>query len=104
MRKKFMAATMTAALLAVTLLGAGCSQKAETPTTAASEAPEAAADAADGTEAATEAAETEITEPVTIKFANYALLEQGYEEFWNNVKSGFEAENPNITIEYVTAP
>ena len=62
MRKKFMAATMTAALLAVTVLGAGCSQKAETPTTAASEAPEAAAD---GTEAATEAAETEITEPTT---------------------------------------
>ena len=105
MRKRFMAATMTAALLAVTVLGAGCSQKAETPTTAAPAATEnSKAEAADGTEAASEAAGDEITEPVTIKFANYALLEQGYEEFWNNVKSGFEAENPNITIEYVTAP
>ncbi len=105
MRKRFMAATMTAALLAVTVLGAGCSQKAETPTTAAPAATEnSKAEAADGTETASEAAGDEITEPVTIKFANYALLEQGYEEFWNNVKSGFEAENPNITIEYVTAP
>ncbi len=48
--------------------------------------------------------EAEITEPVTIKFANYALLEQGYEEFWNGVKTDFEAKNPNITIEWVTAP
>lgn len=100
MRKKLMAATMAAALLAVTTLGSGCSQKQETPTTAANNT----AETAGGTETKAEAAETEITEPVTIKFANYALLEQGYEEFWNNVKSGFEAENPNITIEYVTAP
>ncbi len=44
------------------------------------------------------------TEPVTIKFANYALLEKGYEEFWNGVKTGFEAKYKNIKIEYVTAP
>ena len=44
------------------------------------------------------------TEPVTIKFANYALLEAGYEEFWNNVKTGFEEKYDNITIEWVTAP
>lgn len=42
-------------------------------------------------------------EAVTLKFANYALLEDGYEDFWNQVKEGFEAENPDITIEYVTA-
>ncbi len=41
---------------------------------------------------------------VTIKFANYAILEEGYTEFWNNVKTGFEAANPGITVEYVTAP
>lgn len=43
-------------------------------------------------------------EPVTIKVANYALLEKGYTEFWEGAKKGFEDENPNVTIEWVTAP
>ncbi|RPF49029.1 multiple sugar transport system substrate-binding protein [Hydrogenoanaerobacterium saccharovorans] len=43
-------------------------------------------------------------EPVTIKFANYAILEAGYTEFWEGVKSGFEAKYPNIKIEWVSAP
>lgn len=46
----------------------------------------------------------ELTEEVTIKFANYALLEAGYTEFWEGVKAGFEEKYPNITIEWVTAP
>ncbi len=41
---------------------------------------------------------------VTIKVANYALLESGYEQFWKNVKTDFEAQNPTIKIEWVTAP
>ena len=45
-----------------------------------------------------------LEEPVTIKFANYAILEAGYTEFWEGVKSGFETQYPNITIEWVTAP
>lgn len=49
-------------------------------------------------------AETSSGEKVTIKFANYALLEDAYTEFWEGVKNGFEAENPDITIEWVTAP
>ncbi|MGE4584865.1 MAG: ABC transporter substrate-binding protein [Sphaerochaeta sp.] len=44
------------------------------------------------------------TGPVTIKVANYALLESGYEPFWKQVKTDFEAANPDITIEWVTAP
>ena len=43
-------------------------------------------------------------EPVTIKFANYAILEEGYTAFWEGVKEGFEARHPHITIEWVTAP
>lgn len=43
-------------------------------------------------------------EKITLKFANYALLEDAYKEFWAGVKSGFEAKHPNITIEWVTAP
>lgn len=42
--------------------------------------------------------------PVTLKVANYALLESGYEPFWKQVKVTFEAANPDITIEWVTAP
>lgn len=41
---------------------------------------------------------------VIIKVANYALLESGYEDFWKGIKTGFEAENPDVTIEWVTAP
>jgi multiple sugar transport system substrate-binding protein len=44
------------------------------------------------------------TKPVTIEFANYALLEAGYTDFWNGVKTGFEKKYPNITIKWVTAP
>lgn len=46
----------------------------------------------------------EPAEPVTLKFANYAILETGYTEFWNGVKKGFEEKHKNITIEWVTAP
>ena len=43
-------------------------------------------------------------EPVTIKFANYAVLEEGNSAFWEKIKTDFETENPNIKIEWITAP
>lgn len=43
-------------------------------------------------------------QPVTIKIANYAILEKGYDVFWENVKKGFEEQYPDIKIEWVTAP
>lgn len=92
MKKRF-AAGMMAGLMALSL--AACGGQAEQTQA------DAASQAGSGKESA---AENALTEPVTIKFANYALLEQGYEEFWNNVKEGFEKENPGITVEYVTAP
>lgn len=49
-------------------------------------------------------AEEGFTEDITLKVANYAILESGYTEFWENVKAGFEEKYPNITIEWVTAP
>ena len=49
-------------------------------------------------------ANVDTTKPVTIKFANYGVLEEGYKSFWNAVKADFEKDNPNITVEYVTAP
>ncbi len=42
--------------------------------------------------------------PVTLQIANYAVLEAGYEPFWTSIKDGFEAANPDIKIEWVTAP
>ncbi len=47
---------------------------------------------------------TASAEKVTIKVANYALLESGYTEFWENVKAGYETKYPNVTVEWVTAP
>lgn len=64
-------------------------------------------------ESQTETAKTEVPntentesqeEPVTIKFANYAVLEEGNSAFWEKIKTDFEAENPNISIEWITAP
>ncbi|MEG2116481.1 MAG: extracellular solute-binding protein [Clostridia bacterium] len=39
-----------------------------------------------------------------IYFANYAVLEKNYTEFWDKVKVDFEAANPDFEIEYITAP
>ncbi|WP_418667015.1 ABC transporter substrate-binding protein [Allofournierella sp.] len=57
-----------------------------------------------GEPASTPADSEAFTETVTLKIANYALLEEGYTDFWEGVKTGFEAKYPNITIEWVTAP
>ena len=93
---------MAAAMVFTTACsGGGTASPTEAAKTEAAKTEAAKTEAASTEEQTTEA---EITEPVTIKFANYALLEQGYEEFWNGVKTDFEAKNPNITIEWVTAP
>jgi multiple sugar transport system substrate-binding protein len=82
-------------LLAITFFGVSCKKEAAVATPAAK--------ATVATPSA--AAEPKATvKPVTIKVANYALLESGYESFWKGVKEGFEKENPNISIEWVTAP
>lgn len=101
MKKKGLLALGLAATMAFTTACSGGGAESTTAAPAAEEKTESA-QAESGEK--TEAADAEITEPVTIKFANYALLEQGYEEFWTGVKENFEKENPNITIEYVTAP
>ena len=51
-----------------------------------------------------ETSEATADSPVTLKVANYALLESGYEDFWAGVKEGFEAKYPQYKIEWVTAP
>lgn len=90
MKKKLLAATLAAAMVVCS----ACSGGGKTETTAAP--------AADKTEAA--GGEAASGEPVTIKIANYALLEAGYDKFWEDVKTGYEEKYPNVTIEWVTAP
>lgn len=44
------------------------------------------------------------SDKVVLKVANYAVLESGYEQFWNDVEKNFESANPNIDIQWVSAP
>ena len=99
MKKRMLAVTMATAMVATTACSGG-SKPAET-TAAPAAAETTAAASAETTAAETEA---EITEPVTIKFANYGVLEAGYDVYWNNLLDEFKKENPNITVELVTAP
>ena len=98
MKKRALALTMAAAMAFTT----ACSGGGESTTAAAGDSGEstAAAETANGDEALN----AEITEPVTIKFANYAVLEAGYDVYWNNLLEEFQEANPNITVELVTAP
>ena len=90
--KKYM--KLTAALLAgamalsLTACGGNTGSAAETSEAASSTGEAAAADG----------------EKTVIKFANYALLESGYTEFWEGIKTGFEEKYPQYEIEWVTAP
>ncbi len=90
--KKYM--KLTAALLAgamalsLTACGGNTGSTAETSEAASSTGEAAAADG----------------EKTVIKFANYALLESGYTEFWEGIKTGFEEKYPQYEIEWVTAP
>ena len=85
---------LTAALLAgamalsLTACGGNTGSTAETSEAASSTGEAAAADG----------------EKTVIKFANYALLESGYTEFWEGIKTGFEEKYPQYEIEWVTAP
>lgn len=83
--------------LCMALSLAGCGGTTSTPAPASTPA-------STGGEPASTPAEEEFTTPVTLKIANYALLEEGYTAFWEGVKTGFEAKHPNVTIEWVTAP
>ncbi len=98
MKKRALALTMAAAMAFTT----ACSGGGESTTAAAGDSGEstAAAETANGDEALN----AEITEPVTIKFANYAVLEAGYDVYWNSLLEEFQEANPNITVELVTAP
>ena len=96
MKKRALALT----LAAVTALSTACSGGGQEATAAAGGSGDTAA-AAEASDSGDEAASGE---QVTIKIANYALLEAGYDTFWEGVKTGFEEKYPNVTIEWVTAP
>ena len=100
MKKQTLALVM-AGLMGLTTACSGGGGKAESAGGTQGQAAEPAKEAAGET---TAPADVEITEPVTIKFANYAVLEAGYDVYWNQLLEEFAAENPNITVELVTAP
>ena len=103
MKKRKLAALALAGMMAFM---AGCSGggKTEPETSGAEPKTEAEVKTETKAEATAEAADAGSGEPITLKIANYAVLEKGYDEFWASVKKGFEAKYPNITIEWVTAP
>lgn len=100
MKKRTLALVMAAVMGLATACSGGGQNQSETA--APTQAP--AADAAPEGGGETKPAEAEITEPVTIKFANYAVLEAGYDVYWNQLLEEFAEANPNITVELVTAP
>ena len=93
-RKKLMAVTLICAMLGtVGCNNDGNNTNGEISQTGAEMKTEGHANVSDGT-----------NDPVTIKFANYAVLEEGNKEFWEDIKSGFEKENPDVKIEWISAP
>lgn len=90
-----------------TLLAAsctGCSGGAASSAPADSNAAVTPESKAEESKAESPVASEGVSGPVTLKVANYAILEKGYEAFWNGIKTGFEEKNPNVTLEWVTAP
>lgn len=73
----------------------GCSGGGSTPPTTG---------AGQSTQAEQTTGQEKTGEPITLKIANYAVLEKGYDAFWEDVKKGYEEKYPNVTIEWVTAP
>lgn len=107
MKKKALAAILLAGCM---ILVTGCqsgktTKDAETSASSSSTANESK-DGGTSAPSSSAAKETKgaSTEKVTLKVANYAVLEKGYESFWKGVKEGFEAKYPNVTLEWVTAP
>jgi multiple sugar transport system substrate-binding protein len=89
---------LIASLLSATLLF-GMVACSGTSSSSSSSAAPASSEASDSTSAG-----DELTNEVTIKFANHMVLENGTKDFWENFKSDFESKHPKIKIEYVTAP
>ncbi len=73
-------------------------------TTPAEEAPVEGETSATESQASGEESSAVLTEEITIKFANHMVLEAASAPFWEQFKADFEAQYPNITIEYVSAP
>lgn len=90
--------TLALVLAMVMVFTTACSGGGKAPAT------EAPAAAQEGEKETAGSSAEESSEPVTIKFANYALLEAGYDVYWNQLLEEFKEENPDINVEVVTAP
>lgn len=91
--KKLLALTLA---LVMVLSLVACGQSETASNTPATEAPAVEAPAV-------EAPATENTDPVTIYYCNYAVLETAHTDYWNQLIADFEAEYPYINVEVVSA-
>ncbi len=48
--------------------------------------------------------EAEPEGPVTLKFASWSVQEKSFQDYFQELKEDFEAENPDITVEFVGYP
>ena len=85
MKKKGLLALGLAATMAFTTACSGGGAESTTAAPAAEEKTESAQ---------AESGEAASGEEITLKIANYAILEAGYDTFWGEVKEGFEAKYP----------
>ena len=96
MKKKLISVLLSATMVAAVLAGCG-SAAAPAAEAAAPAATEEKAEEAPAAEEEAPAAD-ETAEPVTLK---WAIWDQSTTQYWDDLKSAYEAANPNVTIEMV---
>jgi len=105
MKRKLISALLTASMLASVLAGCGSSETTEEAAAPAATEEAAAEDTAEeevaeeATEEVAEEAEAEAEgEAITLK---WAIWDKDITPYWEALKTGYEAANPNVTIEMV---
>lgn len=98
MKKRLLSAVLCGAMAMSMLAGCGSSTDSS-----ASDAAESADASAETTEAAADTAAESTGEPVTIEFWTIDL-KAAFEDFFNDLIANYEAENPNVTINWTDIP
>ena len=96
MKRKVISVLLASTMLVSVLAGCGAKEEAAAPVETAKE--EAAPAETAKEEVAEEAPAEETTEPVTLK---WAIWDKDATPYWQALKDGYEAANPNVTIEMV---
>ncbi|MFA9464573.1 MAG: sugar ABC transporter substrate-binding protein [Velocimicrobium sp.] len=89
MKKKFISVLLTATMVATLLAGCGSKEAETTKDDTTETTTEAQTDTATDTAATDE-------EPITLK---WAIWDKDVTPYWESLKEGYEAANPNVTVE-----